>query len=139
MQSKLFGLYSLENAVYFGAEQYIYFGESVFYSKKPSWASTLLCLDEFSEEKGYRKDKKTFVSVLGLSKFLNIVGIEMLFKEIGKLISADSSVLFNVPMDYDYAALEKTLSKSGFLIYEEEKTGENEKCYLAVKKLPKKA
>lgn len=32
MNGKVFGLYSLENAVFFGVKQYVHFGESVFFS-----------------------------------------------------------------------------------------------------------
>lgn len=45
MKGKLFGLYSLENATYFRATQYIYMGKSLLYKNKPQWAEKLKIID----------------------------------------------------------------------------------------------
>lgn len=134
MNGKMFGLYSLENAVYFGTEQYVHLGESVFFGKKPQWANSLKVFDCFSIEQGFDKNKKAFVTAFGLSEMLSVKGLQMLVSEIGCLLAPDSSLVFDAPANFEYREIEKALSLSGFLIYEEQKTGERGKVYLAVKK-----
>ncbi len=132
---KLFGLYSLENAVYFGAARYIHLGESLFYGKIPKWAQKL----EIADDRALKKDrpdnsKITFLSCYGVLCFLSQEGADALFKRVSELLSPDSSMVFDCPDRFGYLLIEKLLSKNGFLIYEEKRISNCSKAYLAVKK-----
>lgn len=136
MKGKLFGLYSLENAVYFGARQYIIYGENLFYGKIPEWAEKLKIIDaDNSEENGIDNKEKSFLSAYGVLNLLSKEGADAFFSKVTAFLSADSSMVFDCPDSFDYLTVEKLLSKNGFLIYEEQRISEKSKAYLAVKKM----
>jgi len=135
LNGKLFGLYSLENAVYFGARQYIHIGESLFYSAKPEWAGKIKIFDGFPDaDSGFDGSAVTFMSALGAVRMLSEEGMEAFFDTAVKFLSPDSTVLFDCPKAYKYRAVERLMSRHGFLIYETQPIGEGTVAYLAVRK-----
>ena len=136
MKGKLFGLYSLENAVYFGVRQYIFYGEKLFFGKTPEWADNLKIIDADNlKENDIDNKEKSFLSAYGVLNLLSKEGADAFFSRVTAFLTADSSMVFDCPDGFDYLTVEKLLSKNGFLIYEEQRISEKSKAYLAVKKM----
>lgn len=135
MNGKLFGLYSLENAVYFGARQYIHIGESVFYSVKPDWAKKLKIFDGFPEEgSGFDRSCVTVLTALGAVKMLSAEGTEAFFSKAVSFMPPDSTAVFDCPVSVPYRSVERLMSRHGFLIYETQAVSNDSVAYLAVRK-----
>ncbi len=135
MNGKLFGLYSLENAVYFGARQYIHIGESVFYSVKPEWAKKVKTFDGFPDgEADFDRSAVTVLTAFGAMRMLSQEGREAFFDTAVKFLPPDSTAVFDCPASVPYKSVERLMSRHGFLIYETQPISDGLVAYLAVRK-----